>query len=198
MVSLPDVRQQTQERPTAAKSRERLAAKPVAKPPCLRCSVPTDDHDMSALELRIPPLLVTVIFATLMWLVSRISPEIALPATARMACLLLFTAAGVMLGLGAIAAFRKARTTVNPFTPEASSALVDRGVFRFTRNPMYLALLFALAAWAVFLDNVYSLALTGLFVAYMNRFQIRPEERALDATFGDSFIEYKRRVRRWL
>jgi protein-S-isoprenylcysteine O-methyltransferase Ste14 len=63
---------------------------------------------------------------------------------------------------------------------------------------MYLALLFALAAWAMFLGNMFSLALTVLFVMYMNRFQIQPEERALEALFGEVYIEYRQRVRRWI
>lgn len=153
---------------------------------------------MSWLELKIPPVLVTVVFAALMWLISRLTPGVTLPATLKLTCLLVFAAAGAFIGLSAVVSFRKAQTTVNPLTPEACSSLVDSGVFKFSRNPMYLALLFALAAWALFLGNIYSLALNGLFVAYMNRFQIRPEERALEAAFGDVFIEYRRRVRRWL
>ena len=73
--------------------------------------------------------------------------------------------------------------------------LVDSGVYRFTRNPMYLALLFGLAGWALFLGNVYSLTLNVVFVAYMNRFQIRPEEQALESVFGEAFIDYRSRVR---
>jgi len=63
---------------------------------------------------------------------------------------------------------------------------------------MYLALVLALAGWALFLGNIYSLALTALFVAYMNRFQIQPEERALETLFGQAYIDYRHRVRRWI
>jgi len=127
----------------------------------LRSTAHANNRGMSVLELRIPPVLVTVIFAALIWLVSRITPGIDLPATLRIACLLLFASAGAVIGLSGVVAFKKARTTVNPFTPEASALLVDSGVFRFTRNPMYLALLLGLSGWAVFLDNMYSLALTA-------------------------------------
>jgi protein-S-isoprenylcysteine O-methyltransferase Ste14 len=171
-------------------SRPWAAPTPAAKSPCL--------HAVSGLELKVPPVLVTVIFAALMWLISRLAPGITLSATLRVACLLLFAAAGAFIGMSAVTSFRKAQTTVNPLTPEACSSLVDSGVFRFSRNPMYLALLLSLAGWAWFLGNLYSLALTALFVAYMNRFQIQPEERALEAVFGETFIEYRRRVRRWL
>jgi protein-S-isoprenylcysteine O-methyltransferase Ste14 len=153
---------------------------------------------MPALVLKIPPVLLSVIFAALMWLVSRFTPGIDLPATLRIACLLLFASAGAVIGLSGVIAFKKAQTTVNPLKPENCSSLVDSGVFRLTRNPMYLALLLGLAGWALFLGNVYSLAMTALFVTYLNRFQIRPEERALESVFGEAFIEYRRRVRRWL
>jgi protein-S-isoprenylcysteine O-methyltransferase Ste14 len=63
---------------------------------------------------------------------------------------------------------------------------------------MYLALLLALAGWGLFLANLYSLLLGFMFVPYMNRFQIRPEERALEQAYGEAFVEYCGRVRRWL
>ena len=94
--------------------------------------------------------------------------------------------------------FKKAHTTVNPLNPEACSTLVDTGIYRYSRNPMYLALLLALAGWGIFLGNFYALVLTIAFVLYMNRFQIRPEEKALEALFGTGFLEYRRSVRRWL
>jgi len=153
---------------------------------------------MSALELRLPPVLVAVITAALMWLIARLTPEVTWSAHARTVCLLLFTTAGALTGLSAVMAFRKARTTLNPLTPEACSTLVDTGVFRFTRNPMYLALLMVLIGWALFLANICALLAALLFVAYMNRFQIRPEEKVLESIFGDVFAEYRRRVRRWL
>jgi protein-S-isoprenylcysteine O-methyltransferase Ste14 len=109
---------------------------------------------VSWLELKIPPVLLTLIFGALMWLVSRAAPGSTLQATLRVACLLGFAAAGAFVGLHAVISFRKARTTVNPLNPLATSSLVDSGIFRFTRNPMYLALALALAGWAFFLGNI--------------------------------------------
>ena len=83
-------------------------------------------------------------------------------------------------------------------TPESSSALVSGGVYRFTRNPMYLAMLCVLIGWALVVSNVAALVMLPLFVAYLNRFQIRPEERALHARFGAEFERYRDSVRRWL
>jgi protein-S-isoprenylcysteine O-methyltransferase Ste14 len=153
---------------------------------------------VSGLELKVPPVLVTVVFAAMMWLIARLTPAMGLPNPLRLGCLLLFMTAAVIIGLYAVASFKNARTTVNPLTPDACTSLVNTGIFRVSRNPMYLALLLALAGWAMFLGNLYSLFMTVLFVFYMNRFQIQPEERALEAAFGDAFTDYRRQVRRWL
>ena len=95
-------------------------------------------------------------------------------------------------------AFRRAGTTVNPLQPENSSALVVGGIYRYTRNPMYLALLMLLFAWGIVLSNPYSMLAAWAFVPYMNRFQIRPEERAMTQRFGEEFLRYAARVRRWI
>jgi protein-S-isoprenylcysteine O-methyltransferase Ste14 len=107
-------------------------------------------------------------------------------------------AAGVAIALAGVAEFRRSRTTVHPQHPEKASAVVTRGVYRWTRNPMYLGLLLALAGWSIFLANLAALAGLPLFVAYMNRFQIGPEERALSAKFGPAYASYLVSVRRWL
>ena len=153
---------------------------------------------MSVLELKIPPVLVTILFAGLMWLVSRLTPSFPLEMEFRIAAFLIFVIAGTAIGLAGVASFRKANTTVNPLTPDACSSMVRSGIYRFSRNPMYLALLLALLAWGIFLHNFYSLALTVVYVVYLNRFQIQPEERALEQVFGTEFLEYRQQVRRWL
>ena len=106
--------------------------------------------------------------------------------------------AGDQGGLAGIVAFRQARTTVNPLAPDKCSRLVDSGIFRFTRNPMYLALLMALIGWSIFLGNLWSLVMVLLWVIYIDRFQIRPEEEALETAFGDAFRQYRSKVRKWL
>jgi protein-S-isoprenylcysteine O-methyltransferase Ste14 len=76
--------------------------------------------------------------------------------------------------------------------------VVTSGIYRLSRNPMYLGFLLALAGWTVFLGNIIALALLPLFVAHMNAFQIKPEERALLAKFGPAYAQYMRTTRRWL
>jgi len=100
--------------------------------------------------------------------------------------------------MGGVVSFRRAKTTVNPLRPEASAALVSTGVYSFTRNPMYLGMALVLFAWAAYLSSIWSLVGPVLFALYITRFQIVPEERALERLFGASFAEYKKRVRRWL
>ena len=82
--------------------------------------------------------------------------------------------------------------------PELSSSLVQSGIYTLTRNPMYLGFFLVLVAWAVYLSNALAFLILPVFIAYMNRFQIEPEERALKTLFGDAFTEYATRVRRWI
>jgi len=90
----------------------------------------------------------------------------------------------------------RAGTTPNPTRP--TTALVIRGPFHFTRNPMYLGWLPIGLGWAVYLQNPVPLLLVPLFMGYITVFQIRPEERALETKFGPAYDAYRRRVRRWL
>ena len=105
---------------------------------------------------------------------------------------------GVSLDGIALLHFLRSRTTINPLKPDSVSALVTGGVYRLTRNPMYLGLATLLLAWAIYLGNLAALAGLPLFILYMNRFQIAPEERALEARFGPEYRLYRARVRRWL
>ncbi len=95
-------------------------------------------------------------------------------------------------------AFRRVRTTVNPLHPERASSMVTSGIFRFTRNPMYVGI--ALVLLGFFLAFGALSAILGLpaFVGYITRFQILPEERILEAKFGSAYAAYRARVRRWL
>ena len=153
---------------------------------------------MQWLELKIPPLLVWLVFAGAMLGVAYALPGLSFARTGSSAIALALVALGVAVAFAGVIAFRKKRTTVNPLTPSASSAVVSSGVYRFSRNPMYLGFLLALAGWAVYLSNVGLLVLLAAFVAYLTQYQIKPEERALLAKFGDEFARYMSRVRRWL
>jgi protein-S-isoprenylcysteine O-methyltransferase Ste14 len=103
-----------------------------------------------------------------------------------------------VIALVAFASFRLARTTINPLDPSRASALVTGGIFRITRNPIYLSLLLLLIAYAVRLGSWVEWLGPALFAAYVTRFQIIPEERILAAKFGAAFLAYKSRTRRWI
>ena len=151
----------------------------------------------NALELKVPPLVLVFLFGALMWLVSGYSPfTIALPW--RSAFALMFYSLGSAIVLAGVLTFRRMKTTVNPLTPEATTTIVTSGIYRLTRNPMYLGFLLILTGWAIDLSSVLALAFLPLFVWYMNRFQILPEERALSSKFSEAFTLYKRSVRRWV
>lgn len=154
--------------------------------------------NLRALELKIPPPAVAVFVAVLMWGVSRTTPYWELPALAHSAVALAIAAIGVAFGVSGFIAFRHAKTTINPMTPEAASSLVSSGVYRITRNPMYVGFLLVLVAWAMFLSSGWALFAAPVFVAYIHRFQIAPEERTLATLFGTEYSAYKARVRRWL
>ena len=106
---------------------------------------------MRQLEHRIPPPVVALLTALAMWLVTRLPTPLplSLPFAARIAVAMVLATLGVAFAVAGVLAFRAARTTVNPITPEAATALVRTGVYRLTRNPMYLGLLLCLTAWAV-------------------------------------------------
>jgi protein-S-isoprenylcysteine O-methyltransferase Ste14 len=150
------------------------------------------------LELKIPPVIVAVIFIVLMWMLAVLLPGFAASNLFRFGAYVVLIAAGAVFSVAGVVSFKKASTTVNPKTPAASSVLVTTGIYKSSRNPMYLGFLFFLIGWGLFLSNLYSLALCAGFVLYMNRFQIQPEEKILEAAFGAEFLAYKEQVRRWL
>ncbi len=153
---------------------------------------------MQALELKIPPPLLYIICMLLMYVIRLLVPvcAVALPFSEWIVsgCVL---AAGCF-GLSGVYEFKKAKTTVHPVKMEGVTAIVDSGAYRFTRNPMYLGLLLLLFGFGYWQQNLLSLAVCVGFVVYMNRFQIKPEERFLKQEFGKAYSDYKARVRRWI
>jgi protein-S-isoprenylcysteine O-methyltransferase Ste14 len=155
-------------------------------------------HPMRALELKIPPPLVALLIAAAMWVISLATPLVDLPVHIRLVTGIAIALAGVATAILGVAAFRRAKTTVNPLKPETSSSLVTTGIYRFTRNPMYVGLALVLLAWAMFLSSPWGLLGPLVFALYMNRFQIMPEEKILLGMFGTAYSAYQSKVRRWL
>jgi protein-S-isoprenylcysteine O-methyltransferase Ste14 len=153
---------------------------------------------MQFLEHRIPPPVVAVLAAVLIWTMARHTPAIPIADGLRVGVALNLWLAAVLIAGAALLDFRRARTTVNPVDIDAASALVTSGVFRFTRNPMYLGLATLLTGWVLYLAAPWGLVGVAAFVLYLSRFQIVPEERVMQAKFGDVYQDYRNRVRRWL
>jgi protein-S-isoprenylcysteine O-methyltransferase Ste14 len=150
------------------------------------------------MKTLIPPPVVVAIFAAAMWALARcIEPgQFRIPGQTGWAIAVLVVGLGLMLA--AVASFVRAKTTVNPLRPARASHLVTTGVFAWSRNPIYLGDLLVLVAFALWFGQVLGFALLPLFVLYLNRFQIEPEEEALERLFGDDYRQYRTRVRRWL
>lgn len=153
---------------------------------------------MSALELKVPPPIVTLVLALLMWLTPAVAGLVEIPYAARVLCAVVLLCVGQGIAMAGMLAFRRAKTTVNPVQASLASSLVVQGVYRYTRNPMYVGLLLTLLAWAVFLANPIAVVWLVVFVLYITRFQIIPEERVLASLFGAEYEAYKHRVRRWI
>ena len=151
---------------------------------------------MPSLESRVPPPAVVLIMAALMWLSSRATPLLDFDVPAHKWLAVVLISVGFATGMSGVMTFVKAKTTVDPLTPRASS-MVTWGVYALSRNPMYLGGLIMLLGWAVFLSNALAFSLLPAYVLYINRFQIAPEERALTALFGQPYAAYQVRVRRW-
>jgi protein-S-isoprenylcysteine O-methyltransferase Ste14 len=153
---------------------------------------------MKTLELKIPPLALMLIIALFMWLSAPYFPSIVLAEPTRFGIFIATILLAIILILSGAYCFKKANTTVNPTKPESSSTLVTYGIYQYTRNPMYVGFACVLVGWAFFLTSPYLLIWLLVFIAYMNSFQIKPEESMLTSLFSQDFIDYKKQVRRWL
>jgi protein-S-isoprenylcysteine O-methyltransferase Ste14 len=153
---------------------------------------------MKSLELKVPPPAVAALAALAMWGIASVAPTLQQDTTLRVAVATAIALTGGAFSVAGVLSFRRARTTVNPMKPEGATSLVNSGVYRITRNPMYVGLSFILVAWAVFLASAWALLGPIAFVLFIGRFQIAPEERTLSALFGREYAAYTSAVRRWL
>jgi protein-S-isoprenylcysteine O-methyltransferase Ste14 len=153
---------------------------------------------MQALELKIPPPVVALLVAVAMWGISLSAPFVVVTTAIRVSVAITIALAGFGIAISGALAFRRVRTTVSPLKPETTTSLVTAGVYRFTRNPMYVGVALILLAWAVFLSSPLALLGPLVFILYMGRFQIVPEERVLSAMFGAAYSAYRAKVRRWM
>jgi len=151
---------------------------------------------MHLLETRIPPPLVMLLCGAMGYAAAHAWPWPALLVPGWVAVLV--GLAGLGLNLLPKLAFRRARTTVNPLRPAAATSLVTGDIYRHTRNPMYLGQALVLLGGVLWLGSAAALLVVPLFVGWITRFQILPEERVLADRFGEEYAAFRRGVRRWL
>ena len=153
---------------------------------------------MRKLELKVPPVAVFLFVILLMYGLTILMPSLNIRVP-----FVEFVVGGLTLlsgymGLSGLYEFHKLKTTVNPVKPESASLVVRTGIFAFSRNPMYMALLLLIIAIGLWWQHLSVVLCSVVFVSYMNRFQIKPEERALKRLFGKEYVDYKNYVRRWI
>ena len=147
---------------------------------------------------KIPPPVILLITCTIMWFVAHSDFANLISVPYPIVLSLCLAATGILIAVIAMRQFDAAQTTVNPFSPESATTLVSTGIFRLSRNPMYVGLLFISAGWALWLCSLTNIALIVLFVVAITELQIKPEENALRTLFGEVYEEYCRQVRRWV
>ena len=152
---------------------------------------------MKALELKIYPPIVLLFCLGLAYGLAHFLPILAIPSI-WFGLHWYIGASGVLVALAGIWEFRKAKPTISPATPDKASYLVSGGIFRVTRNPMYLGMQLIIIAVIFKLDNYYGFIAAAFFNFYITQFQIKPEERIIERIFGEEYLHYKKKVRRWL
>lgn len=149
------------------------------------------------LKLKIPPAVIFLICVGLMWALNRQIPDWFVIDLGQWLPRVIL-AIGVLVGLGGVIQFSKNSTSVDPHHPEKTSVLVTSGVYNFSRNPMYLAMLLILLGGMTKFGEPAGVIVPILYVWYINEFQIKPEEEIMEQKFGEEFLEYKKEVRRWV
>jgi protein-S-isoprenylcysteine O-methyltransferase Ste14 len=154
------------------------------------------EQDRPGTNKNIHPPVVASLFIFIAYVLGRLIPlRLAVPAFVQNLGLLL-TFAGFLLGIGALLEFRKARTTLDPHG--SSTQVVTSGIYRFTRNPIYLGFLLMLIGLPLVSGLYWGVVLSPFYILTMNRLIIEQEETYLEKKFGNAYISYASRVRRWL
>lgn len=150
------------------------------------------------LDSKIPPPLLVLVIGSVMWGVARFVPGVGVDMNWRVGIAVLLGCVALGIAVPAFSAFGKANTTIDPVHLERASSLVTGGIFAWSRNPMYVSLTVVLLAWCVYLAVPWGVIGPVVFVVYITRFQIVPEERVMREKFGAAYSEYQASVRRWL
>jgi protein-S-isoprenylcysteine O-methyltransferase Ste14 len=150
------------------------------------------------MKLKVPPVIVVAITAFLMWVIEKyLSVEFVEFNTPKWFMISTAITGILVIVLGVVQFYIK-KTTVNPHKPEDSTSLVSSGIYRISRNPMYLGMLILLVFYGQYLGVGLVFLVFPIFIWYMNAFQIKPEEEMMIQLFGDEYKDYQKKVRRWI
>ena len=145
---------------------------------------------------KIPPPIVTLFFGLCIYLSRPYFPEFSNSVLNSLS--IISFVVGIFVFAAAVISFKKQKTTVNPISIENASSLVVSGIFKQTRNPMYLGMSFVLLGLTFKFNVIGGLLFTGIFMLFITIFQIKPEEVAMEKLFGQEWKDYTKNVRRWL
>ena len=151
---------------------------------------------MIDIKTRIPPPIVAITFGFLIKYTKNIFPVVEIKNKIILGSFMIIS--GLIIILSAIILFKKYKTTITPLKPSKATKLITDGIYKFSRNPMYLGLLLVLLGISIILNLIGGFFLIPLFILYLNLFQIIPEENAMVDLFKDEFLDYKKNVRRWI
>ncbi|WP_346893468.1 isoprenylcysteine carboxylmethyltransferase family protein [uncultured Roseibium sp.] len=146
----------------------------------------------------VPPPIVGLAAAGALWCAAAYLPALTIAFPGRIVLAAICAGMGVLIeGVGIVTFFVR-KTTVNPLRPERAGHLVVSGLYRISRNPMYLGMAILLTGWSLYLGTVAAVMILPAFVWLLTEIQIKPEEVALESVFGADYQSYKARVRRWI
>jgi len=151
-----------------------------------------------SLKLKIPPALQTLIFGVLMWLIDKyvFFGSFTIPKQKIISKVIFLF--GAMIAVIAVWKFLTIKTSSDPTNPSKATNLVTDGIYSYSRNPMYLAIAIVLFSWMIALGNLINIFILLLFIWYITKYQIKPEEEVLLKIFGKDYNEYYKKVRRWI
>ena len=145
---------------------------------------------------KIPPPLVVLILVISTFFSSKKIDLIQIPFQSLISIFIL--SMGILILLNPVLKFKKSKTTINPIKFKKVNKLVTSGIYKYSRNPMYLGLLMIVISSSIFYLNIYSILTPLFFYLWINRFQIKREEVFLTEKFGEDYLSYKKKTRRWI
>ena len=148
------------------------------------------------MKTKIPPPILALLMIGLVYLSSLLIGSVSFDYQASLSVLLVIV--GLSCALPSFRLFARTKTTISPFTPSETSVLLTEGMYRYSRNPMYLGLLLLIIAATIWFGTWFGIIISLFFIVLLNILQILPEEEALLQIFGEEYLEYKKKVRRWI